>query len=100
MKYQDIIIYGYAVKSQIYIALTTFLLLELIRRTVAREVPAFSNFVEKIRMSLCFYLTLDYVCNTMRVVAKKVRPPNTKGVVMEPNLFSLNSVTKKTNKLC
>jgi hypothetical protein len=62
-----------AVKSQIYIALITFLLLELIRRTIAKKKPAFSNFVEKIRISLCFYLTLDYVCNTMGEGAKKVR---------------------------
>lgn len=77
-----------AVKSQIYIALTTFLLLELIRRTVAKEAPVFSNFVEKIRMSLCFYLTLDYVCNTMGEGAKKVRPPNVKKNRAEPDLFS------------
>jgi hypothetical protein len=62
-----------AVKSQIYIALITFLLLELIRRTIAKKEPAFSNFVEKIRISLCFYLSLDYVCNTMGEGAKKVR---------------------------
>lgn len=62
-----------AVKSQIYIALITFLLLELIRRTVARKAPAFSNFVEKIRMCLCFYLSLDYVCNIMGEGAKRVR---------------------------
>jgi IS4 transposase len=55
-----------AVKSQIYIALITFLLLELIRRTIPKKLPAFSNFVEKIRMSLCFYLSLDYVCNAMK----------------------------------
>ena len=62
-----------AVKSQIYIALITFLLLELIRRTIPKTTPAFSNFVEKIRMCLCFYLTLDYVCNTMGEGAKKIR---------------------------
>ena len=65
-----------AVKSQIYTALITFLLLELIRRTVAKKAPAFSNFVEKIRMCLCFYLSLDYVCNIMGEVAKRVRPVN------------------------
>ena len=52
-----------AVKSQIYVALITYLLLELIRRTVAKKAYAFSNFVEKIRICLPFYLSLDYVCN-------------------------------------
>lgn len=62
-----------AVKSQIYIALTTFLLLELVRRTIPKKTPAFTTFVEKIRMSLCFYLSLDYVCNRMSEGAKRIR---------------------------
>jgi len=64
-----------AVKSQIYIALITFLLLELIRRTVPRKSQAFTTFVEKIRMSLCFYLSIDYVTNTMGEGAKRIRAP-------------------------
>jgi len=79
-----------AVKSQIYIALITFLLLELIRRTVAKKLPAFSNFVEKIRICLCFYLTLDYVCNTMSEGAKRVREPVQQKIKMEKNFFSVN----------
>jgi hypothetical protein len=80
-----------AVKSQIYIALITFLLLELIRRTIAKKSPAFSTLVEKIRMSLCFYLSLDYVCNTMSEGAKKVRQPKQLKLAREPDLFSQNS---------
>ncbi len=64
-----------AVKSQIYIALISYLLLELIRRTIPKNTPAFTGFVEKIRISLCFYLTLDYVCNIMGEGAKRIRPP-------------------------
>ena len=79
-----------AVKSQIYIALTTFLLLELIRRTIAKKVPAFSNFVEKIRMSLCFYLSLDYICNNMGEGAKKVRQPKQMILLSESDFFSHN----------
>jgi len=48
-----------AVKSQIYIALITYLLLQLIVRTIAKKKHAFSNFVEKIRICLTFCLTLD-----------------------------------------
>lgn len=79
-----------AVKSQIYIALITFLLLELIRRTISKKDPAFSNFVEKIRMSLCFYLTLDYVCNTMNEGAKRIRQPYQRKIKMETDFFSVN----------
>jgi len=49
-----------AVKSQIYIALITYLLLQLIKRTIAKKSSSFSNFVEKIRICLPFYLSLDY----------------------------------------
>ncbi len=80
-----------AVKSQIYIALITFLLLELIRRTIAKNSPAFSTLVEKIRMSLCFYLTLDYVCNTMSEGAKKVKQPKQLKLGRDPDIFSQNS---------
>ena len=62
-----------AVKSQIYIALITYLLLQLIVRTIANKKHAFSNFVEKIRICLSFYLTLDYVCNQVGEGAKKIR---------------------------
>lgn len=64
-----------AVKSQIYIALITYLLLELIRRTIPKKTTAFTTLVEKIRITLCFYLTLDYVCNTMSEGAKRIRHP-------------------------
>lgn len=50
-----------AVKSQIYIALITYFLLQLIVRTVANKKHAFSNFVDKIRISLTFNFTLDNV---------------------------------------
>jgi len=36
-----------AVKSQIYVALISYLLLELINRTIAKKVKTFSNFVKK-----------------------------------------------------
>lgn len=61
-----------AVKSQIYIALISYLLLELINRTVSKTKGAFSNFVEKIRICLPFYQSLDYICNHVSEGAKKV----------------------------
>ena len=64
-----------AVKSQIFIALITYLLLELLRRVGVSGRTAFSNFVEKIRICLPFYLSLDYVINTIRPIAQKAEKP-------------------------
>ena len=66
-----------AVKSQIYVALITYLLLELLRRVKAKGKTAFSNFVEKIRICLCYYLTLDYVILRIQPNARKVRVKQT-----------------------
>ena len=68
-----------AVKSQIYIALISYLLLELMRRNTCKTKQAFSNFTEKIRICLTYYLTLDYVCNQIQPLVCKVKekPPNT-----------------------
>lgn len=79
-----------AVKSQIYIALITYLLLELIRRTIPKKTPAFTGFVEKIRICLCFYLTLDYVCNTMGEGAKRIRAPIQLKINGNSDFFSPN----------
>ena len=63
-----------AVKSQIFVALIAYLLLELLRRVKAKGKTAFSNFVEKIRICLCYYLTLDYVIERIKPVACTIRP--------------------------
>ena len=62
-----------AVKSQIYIALISYLLLELINRTIAKKTKSFSNLVEKIRICLVYYLSLNYLCNEIGNGAKKIR---------------------------
>jgi len=62
-----------AVRSQIFVALITYLLLELLRRIKAKGKTAFSNFVEKIRICLCFYLTLDYVIQRIQPQARSIR---------------------------
>jgi hypothetical protein len=62
-----------AVKSQIYVALISYLLVELINRTIAKKTKSFSNLVEKIRICLVYYLSLDYVCNEVGNGAKKIR---------------------------
>ena len=67
-----------AVKSQIYVALINYLLIELIRRIHCKTATAFSNFCEKIRICLLHYLTLDYLCNIIKPRACRVekKPPN------------------------
>ena len=64
-----------AVKSQIFIALISFLLLELIRRTNCDKNTAFSGFCEKIRVCLLHYLTINYVCNELKPIVKKTEKP-------------------------
>lgn len=77
-----------AVKSQIYLALINYLLLELIKRTISKTSVAFSNLSEKIRFCLYHYLTLDYVCNQVREGVRKVSHPTQQEIVFEKNLFS------------
>jgi len=77
-----------AVKSQIYVALINYLLLQLIVRTIAKKKHAFSNFVEKIRICLCFYLSIDYICNQIDAKSKKGKPPNQPKIKFQENLFS------------
>jgi len=76
-----------AVKSQIFVALIAYLLLELLRRVKAKGKTAFSNFVEKIRICLCYYLTLDYVIQRIQ--------PYARSVLLKPQL-SLNFEKKLT----
>lgn len=77
-----------AVKSQIYVALICYLLLELIKRTIVKKAVAFSNLSEKIRFCLYHYLSLDYVCNEVREGARKVNLVKQKELAFEMDLFS------------
>ena len=77
-----------AVKSQIYIALISYLLLELIKRTIVKGPIAFSNLSEKIRFCLYHYLSLDYVCNEVREGARKVNLRKQKEMFFDKDLFS------------
>jgi len=77
-----------AVKSQIYVALINYLLLELIKRTIVKGTIAFSNLSEKIRFCLYHYLSLDYVCNEVRAGARKVKLNAQKEFDFKKDLFS------------
>jgi len=63
-----------AVKSQIYVALIMYLLLELVRRNTCKVKQALSNFSEKIRICLTYYLTIEYVCNQIQPISCRVKP--------------------------
>ena len=77
-----------AVKSQIYVALICYLLIELIKRTIVKRTIAFSNLSEKIRFCLYHYLSLDYVCNEVREGVRKINLKKQKEIVFENHLFS------------
>jgi len=64
-----------AVKSQIYIAMIAFLLLELIRRVYCKSKTAVSNFCAKVRICLIHYLSFEYICSINWKVQKVVKPP-------------------------
>ncbi|MBK5247178.1 MAG: IS4 family transposase [Peptostreptococcaceae bacterium] len=64
-----------AVKSQIYVAMIVFLLLELIRRVYCKGKTAFSNFCEKVRICLLHYLSFEYLCSINGKVQKVMKPP-------------------------
>jgi len=84
-----------AVKSQIYVALICHLLIELLRRNTCKAHPAFSNFVEKIRICVGFYMSIDRVCNQVCQGAKPVQGKS------PPKLFSgqTSSASSKTGAL-
>lgn len=77
-----------AVKSQIFVALIAYLLIELLRRVTAKTETAFSNFVEKIRICLPFYLSLDYVINQIKPKAQRAGPRQASlDDIVQPTLF-------------
>jgi len=60
-------------KSQIFIALITYFLIELIRRNISKQKHRFGHFAIIIRVCLLQYKILDYVANDIKIVVKKDR---------------------------
>lgn len=77
-----------AVKSQIYVALICYLLIELIKRIKVKGAIAFSNLSEKISFCLYHYLTLDYLCNQVKEGARKAKQVRQKEIGFQRDLFS------------
>lgn len=61
-----------ACKSQIFIAIICYFLLELVRRTSVKTKHRFGHFVTLIRVCLMKYDLLEYIINDLRLVVQKV----------------------------
>jgi hypothetical protein len=71
-----------ACKSQIYIAMIVYLLLELIRRSISKTYHCFGHFVTLIRVCLTQYNRLEYITSEIQITVQKAKkrnkpPPNT-----------------------
>ena len=67
-------------KSQIFIALITYFLVELIRRSISKVNHSFGHFVTIIRVCLLQYKVLQYVANDIKIMVKKARVYDTKNL--------------------
>lgn len=70
-----------ACKSQIFIAMIVYLLLELIRRNISKTYHCFGHFVTLIRVCLTQYNRLEYIASEIQITVQKAkrryRPPDT-----------------------
>lgn len=73
-----------ACKSQIFIALIGYLLLELIRRTISTTKHRFGHFVTLIRVCINQYNRLSYIVNNTDITVRAARRRKD----TEPNLFT------------
>jgi hypothetical protein len=84
-----------ACKSQIFIALICYLLLELIRRTLCKTNHRFGHFVTLIRVCLTQYNRLGYIVNATQITVRKAR----KHTKAPPDLFSQSEIKKDFQQL-
>ncbi len=78
-------------KSQIFIALITYFLLELIRRNISNVNHRFGHFVTIVRMCLLQYKALQYVANDIKIVVKRARQYDEKNLNHAQMTLNLNS---------
>ncbi len=84
-----------ACKSQIFIALICYLLLELIRRTLSKTNHRFGHFVTLIRVCLTQYNRLSYIINNTKIEVRVAR----KRQKASPDLFSGQQTDKDFEQL-
>jgi len=80
-----------ACKSQIWIAMICYLLIEIIRRTISKTKHSYSHCILIIRVCITRYTTLNYVMNQTQIRVRKAR----KHAKDPPDLFS--NCPKKKN---
>lgn len=78
-------------KSQIFIALITYFLIELIRRSISKVKHQFGHFVTIIRLCLLQYKQLQYVANEINLVVKKARQYDKKKLGHKQLAMNFNS---------
>lgn len=70
-----------ACKSQIFMAMIVYLLLELIRRNISKTYHCFGHFVTLIRVCLTQYNRLEYIASEIKITVQKAKktykPPDT-----------------------
>ena len=84
-----------ACKSQIFIALISYLLLELIRRTICKTKHRFGHFVTLIRVCLTQYNRLGYIVNEIQIGVRAARKQKNS----TPNLFNVQHSEKDFEQL-
>ncbi len=75
-------------KSQIFISMITYFLIELIRRNISKANHRFGHFVTIIRVCLLQYKALQYVANDIKIMVKKARNYDKKH--LDPMQMKLN----------
>ncbi len=78
-------------KSQIFIALITYFLIELIRRNISKVNHSFGHFVTIIRVCLLQYKALQYVANDITIMVKKARVYDTENLDTRQIKMNFNS---------
>lgn len=75
-------------KSQLFVGLITYFLLELIRRAISKVRHRFGHFATLIRICLMHYTGLDYVVNEIQDVVKKARESKPPPVSIQKKMFA------------
>lgn len=66
-----------ACKSQIYVAMIVYLLLEMIRRHISKTYHCFGHFVTLIRVCLTQYNKLEYIVNEIKITVQQAKTVKT-----------------------
>jgi IS4 transposase len=77
-----------ACKSQLFVGLIAYFLLELIRKVISKVKHRFAHFATLIRICLMHYTGLDYVFNEIKDVVKKARESKATPASFQKRMFT------------